>query len=138
MASEMKVTCHPLEIGPRGAFYSVDVEGVFLMYVATHTYQDAPKTPAGTYTCKRGKHVIPTGEAFDTFEVMGVPGHTGILFVHPGNLPQVDSDGCYLCGKALGYVNNQRAVIMSRDAFEHVFTPKFAGVDEFQLEILNA
>lgn len=134
------ITLEAAEISARGAFYSVRDAERFLFWVATHTYQQAdgtwlPKTPAGTYTCQRGAHEIPTGEKFDTFEVLNVPGHTGILFVHPGNLPERDSDGCFICGRALGYLDNQRDVIMSRECFEKVFTPTFAGVDSFQLTI---
>lgn len=132
------VVCTPTEVGPRGAFYQVTAPN-HLMWVATHTYEKdgvwLPKTPPGTYTCRRGSHTIPTGETFDTFEVMDVPGHTGILFVHPGNEPQKDSDGCYLCGGSLGYVNGNRAVIMSRQTFEKVFEMALDGVDEFTLEI---
>lgn len=133
----MKLVCKPVYApGPDGAFYEVTDGGKHLMWVATHTYGDQPKTPAGTYTCRRGTHMIPTGERFDTFEVLEVPGHAGILFVHPGNLPQHDSDGCFLCGRSLGYVDGQRAVIISREAFNKVFTPHMAGVDEFELEVM--
>jgi hypothetical protein len=127
------------EISNRGAFYEVmNPEGHFI-WVATHTYQQPdgswlPKTRAGVFVCQRGTHIIPTGESFDTFEVMGVPGHTGILFPHPGNLPERDSDGCFISGLGLGYLNNQRDVIASRDAFAK-FSKYMAGVDQFQLTI---
>jgi hypothetical protein len=127
------------EISNRGAFYEVmNQEGHFL-WVATHTYQQPdgswrPKAGPGVYTCRRGVHEIPTKEIFNTFEVLNVPGHTGILFPHPGNLPERDSDGCFICGLSLGYLNNQRDVIMSRDAFAK-FSARMASVDEFQLTI---
>lgn len=131
----------PIEVSERGAFYDVmKDDGSHVMVVGTHTYQQPdgswlPKTPPGTYSCLRGKHQIPTGEWFDTFEVLGVPGHVGILFVHPGNLPQRDSQGCYICGAGMGYLNNQRDVIVSRNTFEKVFLPLMAGVTGFQLEV---
>jgi hypothetical protein len=129
-----------LDCGPHGAFYQVTDDDIHLMWVATHAYQQPdgswlPKTPAGLYTCQRGKHTIPTGESFDTFEVLNVPGHTGILFVHPGNLPERDSDGCFLCGTHLDWINGQQDVAESRVAFNTIFTPHFAGINTFQLTI---
>jgi len=124
-----------VEVGPNGSFAEIlDDTGAHVMWTAEHTYNSIPKVPAGTYTCQRGLHTIPTGEQFDTFEVLAVPGHTGILFVHPGNLPQIDSDGCFLCGKALGFVNNARAVIMSRPAFA-AWSDRMRGIDTFQLTV---
>jgi len=127
-----------------GVFYEVsDTDaGKNLFYVATHAYQQAdgswlPKVSPGVFDCQRGKHTIPTGEAFDTFEVLNVPGHTGILFVHPGNLPERDSDGCFLCGESRGVLSGHEDVAASRACFNDVFTPYFAGVDRFQLTIIG-
>lgn len=127
-----------------GVFYGVlDADNAkTLFYVATHAYRQVdgswlPKTPPGEYTCQRGKHTIPTGESFDTFEVLNVPGHKGILFVHPGNLPERDSDGCFLCGESRGTLNGQEDVAASRACFNDIFTPYFAGVDTFQFTIVG-
>ena len=127
------------EYGPGGAFYEVLDTGNHVMWVATHVYGDQwlPKTTYGTYTCKRGLHTIPTGERLTTFEVINVKGHTGILFVHPGNLPQKDSDGCFICGVAPGWIGKERAVIASRQCYEHTFLPKMEGIEEFQINITN-
>jgi Family of unknown function (DUF5675) len=120
----MTITCYRTEVSERGSFGEVRDESMkFLMYTGEHAYQQAdgswaPKVPAGTYVCQRGTHMIPTGESFDTFQVMDVPGHTGILFPHPGNNPQVDSDGCFLSGRSLGFLDGKRAVIISRPAYE--------------------
>lgn len=57
-----------------------------------------PKLPDGTYTCKRGMHRLHgMTNAFETFEICGVPGHTNILF-HWGNYNK-DSEGCVLLGR---------------------------------------
>lgn len=133
------LTLRPTEISARGAFYeTLDPSGALLWWVATHTYEFEdgwqPKTPAGTYTCQRGIHTIPTGEKFDTFEVLNVPGHTGILFVHPGNRPQHDSDGCFICGQSPGFLGADRAVIASRPAFAK-FTENRRSIDIFTLTI---
>lgn len=71
-------------------------------YVLEHAYPNddggfSPKVPNGTYQCVRGMHRLESMTSdFETFEVMGVTGHTGILF-HTGNLNK-DSAGCLLVG----------------------------------------
>lgn len=57
------------------------------------------KIPVGIYECIRGQHCLHgMSESFETFEVTGVPQHTGILF-HWGNWNR-DSEGCILLGEA--------------------------------------
>lgn len=59
-----------------------------------------PKTPIGTYTCKRGPHRLHgMVDYFSTYEVQNVPEHTNILF-HWGNYNS-DSDGCILLGRRI-------------------------------------
>jgi hypothetical protein len=65
---------------------------------------------------------------FETFEILGVPGHTGILF-HWGNWNK-DSDGC-LC---LGMVRSGNAVLRSREAFAN-FMHMLEGVNECTLVV---
>jgi hypothetical protein len=130
-----------VEVGPRGSFAEIFNDDGHMMWTGEHCYQNAaglwlPKVAAGVWECKRGIHTIPTGEKFDTFEVQNVPGHTGILFCHPGNLPQVDSDGCFLCGLSLGWLKSARAIIMSRNAFA-LFTRWCTGLDSFTLTIAD-
>src|ERR1017187_9241020 len=72
------------------------------MKTLEHAYDDgndeyAPKIQPGVYTCKRGNHELHCGP-IETFEVLGVTGHSGILCCHPGNYNK-DSDGCVLGGK---------------------------------------
>lgn len=145
----MILTCNRIELSERGSFAEVlDESGAHFMWTAEHSYRQAdgswaPKVGAGTYQCRRGLHTIPTGEQFDTFEVLSVPGHVGILFVHPGNRPQVDSDGCFLGGRALGFVEGQRAVVMSRQVIDRpdkppgLFTIRMRGIDTFTLVVNN-
>ncbi len=83
---------------------SGDLAGEGLLLVTLeHAYPDgrgwAAKLPPGTYTCVRGQHQLHSGP-IETFEVTGVPGHTGILF-HIGNT-QADSEGCILLGLRRG------------------------------------
>lgn len=89
-----RTACRP--DGILGVLY--DAEGTQLAVTLEHSYGGVPKLPAGTYRCQRGPHRLHGMMTdFETFEVMGVPGHTGILF-HWGNY-HGDSDGCILLGR---------------------------------------
>lgn len=96
-------------------------------------YGFVPKLLRGaTYTCRRGEHQLEHGGPFITFEIMDVPGRSGILF-HIGNFPQRDSNGCVLTGgsvikDATWWVNN------SKDVFAG-FMQAMVGVDAFELEV---
>ncbi len=114
----------------------------FTFYVAEHAYVMAPpvsyheyylpKLPLGLYKCVRGIHRLEGHEeSFETFEVTGVPEHTGILF-HTGNNPQTDSNGCLLLGLEK---DGDKLVMHSRIAFEK-FMEKQAGCNEFMLEVV--
>lgn len=104
-----------------------------------HAYQNEvawiPKIPRGaTYTCKRGMHNLVTynkGLPFETFEVTGVAGHTGILF-HPGNFNR-DSSGCILVGKELKQ-GVEWWITHSKDQFAS-FMKTLEGIDEFSLRV---
>ena len=82
-----------------GAFGElIDANGIHFCFTLEHTYAPSFRTklPAGEYICERGIHELHDGIPFEAFEVMGVPGHTGILF-HVGNRAS-DSEGCCLLG----------------------------------------
>lgn len=102
-----------------------------------HTYTTdgaAPivKIPAGTYQCQRA-HFNRGG--YDSFEVTGVPGHSG-LFFHRGN-SEADSDGCILVGEYFGEIGGSAAVMLSQMAFAG-FMRRMVGRDSFQLEVRQA
>lgn len=91
------------------------------------------KVPQGRYKCVRGEHTMHTGEKIKTFEITGVPGHSGILF-HPGNYNE-DSIGCVCPGMEIITVGrDQRAVTQSRVAW-HILMDAQEGVDSFFLTI---
>lgn len=99
-----------------------------------HSYSVGPskfaaKIPNGVYPCVRGIHHLEKTGAFETFEVMNVPGHSGILF-HAGNF-NCDSDGCVL----LGLERNGNMITNSRFAF-FKFIDLLKGVNAFQLTVL--
>lgn len=89
-----------------------------------------PKIPPGTYTCIRGTHRLhDMTSGFETFEITGVEGHTGLLF-HWGNYNK-DSEGCVLVGeKRVGDM-----VINSKEAFS-IFMARLAGVNQLELKVI--
>lgn len=95
-----------------------------------HNYDGIAKVPTGEYQCVRGIHRLENLLPFETFEVMGVPGHTGILF-HPGNY-NADSKGCILVGTRA----EEKMIVASRQAFDH-FMDLLKGVDSFRLTVQN-
>lgn len=138
----------------KGVFGEIlDDAGKHLVFTLEHSYQGTvdvkdtegkalppiwvAKLPYGTFTCKRGQHQLHSGP-IETFEVTGVPGHTGIL-IHPGNTEDA-SEGCILVG--IGRTFDQAggglpvALTQSRDAFK-AFLDLQAGVDEFELLVRN-
>ncbi len=95
-----------------------------------HSYNGKPKLPGGIYVCKRGTHHLDKNKnPFETFEITGVPGHSGILF-HVGNIGS-DSSGCVL----LGSHANSLSIVGSRIAFEE-FMALQQGVDTFKLTVV--
>lgn len=120
------------ESGVFGELRIPDTDAVVAMTLE-RAYSDngiwAPKVPPGEYICKRGTHIIEDGKGpFETFEVMGVPGHTGILF-HMGNYNR-DSQGCILLGRFV-YGN---ALVKSAIAFDG-FLNLMEGIDGFRLTV---
>ncbi len=109
-------------------------------------YRDAPqawlpKVPPGVFYCRRGVHQLHHGDPFETFEVTGVVGHSGILF-HRGNFNE-DSEGCLLTGEYSTSAPNPKAggkvcdlVVNTVPAFE-AFLKATTGVDIFELEVIS-
>lgn len=76
----------------QGIFGELLLNDNHFLFSGEHSYDNKPKLPAGTYRCVLGEHQLKSGPIL-TYEVTSVPGHSGIL-VHPGNNPQIDSEGC--------------------------------------------
>ena len=70
-----------------------------------------PKLNLGEHPCVFGEHMLDHGPV-KTYEILNVPGHSGILF-HIGNFAQKDSSGCVLLGTELG----DQMIMESRMAF---------------------
>lgn len=101
-----------------------------------HAFPDGdsylPKLPRGaTYQCVRGMHQLEHGGPFITFEITGVPGHSGILF-HVGNFNR-DSNGCVLLGAQIVQADSWwiDQSLLTYNTFLHLTE----GVDSFELEV---
>lgn len=88
------------------------------------------KIPVGTFMCVRGVHRLSRGEPFETFEVIGVDGHSGLLF-HPGNF-NADSNGCILLGEAV----DGKSLVRSRVAFM-TFMLRLKTAQSFSLDVIG-
>lgn len=101
-----------------------------------HSYDGLPKIPPGVYKCVRGIHALEhynKGQPFETFEVTGIEGHTGLLF-HPGN-KNADSNGCVLTGRSLiTGADGHPFVTNSHTTFDQ-FMKLNTGVNEFNLTV---
>jgi hypothetical protein len=86
--------------------------------------------PPGRYTCQR-VHSPTFGE---TFEVTGVQGRSHILF-HAGNTIE-DTAGCILVAEEFGGTDLEPIIASSKRGYGE-FMAKQAGVNEFELEILD-
>jgi hypothetical protein len=115
---------------PQGIFPA----GISFGHFGHHGQGDfLPKIPPGIYTCVRGPHRLEgMTEDFETFEVTGVAGHSGLLF-HWGNWNR-DSDGCILVGEEFDSSPCGEMLTNSRATFDK-FMALQDGVDSFQLEV---
>ena len=118
---------------PDGIFGTLTADGTWIAATLEHAYESEggewyAKIPDGTYTCVRGQHQLAHGGPFETFEVTGVPGHTGLL-IHCGNFDR-DSEGCILVGTSVAGDH----IAASREAFERLMALQ-AGINQFQLEV---
>lgn len=92
-----------------------------------------PKVPPGAFVCVLGPHSLPSSQGpFQTYEVTGVPGHTGILF-HIGNW-QADSHGCILLGTFVTESEAGKMLAKSAAAFTQ-FMALQAGAPTFTLTV---
>lgn len=115
-----------------------------LCVFVTHAYKQPdgtfrPIVRAGSYDCMRGMHRLDgMTEDFETFEVLGVTGHKGILF-HWGNWGS-SSKGCFCVGRKIIHIAEDRdkdgapdeMVTESRTTFAR-FLEEQAGVQKFRL-----
>ena len=112
----------------------LDENGQEIAVTCEHAYSDgsdawASKIPPGLYQCVKGMHRLHGHTLdFETFEIIGVHGHSGLLF-HCGNTNE-DSEGCVL----LGLTRTDKMILSSRMAFDR-FMLKQKGVTSFTLVV---
>jgi Family of unknown function (DUF5675) len=111
-------------------FSCVTLEHAFILPSAPLNWM--PAMPDGIYRCQRGTHRLKNLIPFITFEVMGVPGHTGILF-HVGNFDR-DTEGCILLGRNVIKAPTGWWINQSRLTFND-FMGRQLGLDEFSLTV---
>jgi hypothetical protein len=110
-----------------------DGEGVEICETLEHSFDGKAIIPPGLYTCVRGIHQLEHGEPFETFEIVGVSRHSGLLF-HVGNRNE-DSHGCILVGDAMvNHKGTPDSISGSRDAFARLMSTQ-AGREFFQLTV---
>ena len=100
-----------------------DVDGVFLFFAGEHAYEEngvfAPKIPNGRWEFTR---YFSPHHGYEVFMCNTIPGHS-FIEIHVGNYPQIDSDGCILLGKGLGFTTNgSRMIQQSKPAFQEFMT----------------
>lgn len=112
-----------------------DEEGNEVAQTLEHSYGLEPKIPEGEYHCVRGVHRLNgMVGTFDTFEIQGIEGHTGLLF-HWGNF-NADSEGCVIVGQhKVTQDDGTEMVTNSRQEFRD-FMALQDGVDEFTLTVV--
>lgn len=85
----------------------------------THAYgpDGKPIVGVGSRFCQLGTHVldVPGAQPFKTYEIMGVEGHTGLLF-HPLN-KEDQSKGCIGLGESFVLFGDIPGIADSRTAF---------------------
>lgn len=126
---------------PDGIFSEFTFEGddAPFMVCAAHAYEQgdgdfAPIVAPGIYTCKLGTHQLHDGIPFQTYEILGVAGHSGLLF-HCGNFPWSESQGCNLVGSKVAPYGERMMVLKSGETFRS-WMARLDGADTFQLQVL--
>jgi len=85
--------------------------------------------PSGIYTCARAS----SPRFGDTFEVLGVPERSEILF-HKGNTPG-DTAGCILVAERFERLRGEPAVLSSAGGYGE-FMERMEGAEGFKLTII--
>lgn len=134
-ATEPVFTLIRTSLAADGIFGTLDkADGENIAVTLEHSYNGRPKLPPGSYTCVKGLHKLHDGISFETFEITGVPGHTGVLF-HVGNYNK-DSNGCVLLGRrVVPQETGERMITSSKNTFNK-FIDITKNIDSFVLKVI--
>ncbi len=124
----MKANLVRFDAKESGIYGVLNINDIYFCHTLEHSYGIKPKVPTGNYTCVRGLHFLHSGP-IETFELLGVPGHSGIL-IHPGN-DESSSAGCILVGRPWKDI-----LLDSRHTFNN-FMLTMKDVEIFTLSIEN-
>lgn len=138
----MDLTLNRSEFRPDGIFGSIsDQHGKIVCSTLEHAYTKGdgvwyPKIPKGEFRCMLGQHRLASmTHAFETYEIIGVPGHTNLLF-HWGNFNN-DSEGCILVGELVAHRTiGSDMITQSKKAFAD-FIALQSGTLSFLLTVVN-
>lgn len=126
---------------PDGVFSELCIRNSFFLMALERSYKQEDgsydaKLKVGEYICQLGEHRLADLKPFDTYEILGVKGHFGILF-HVGNYNE-DSEGCVLLGTAIGYRSDMKSkmIVNSRVAFKK-FMDLLNGEKTFLLQVID-
>lgn len=122
------------ELREDGIFSELMKDGKVIAQTLEHSFNNKPKIPDGEYVCRRGIHKLHDLKPFETFEICGVPGHTGVL-LHQGNWNK-DSDGCVLVGSGIAQSPEGQMVTGSKQAFTD-FMDLCKGLQSFDLIVIT-
>lgn len=110
-----------------------DEQGNRIGVTVTHSFFGEPVIPNGVYKCVRGIHQLKDGIPFETFEITGIQGHSGLLF-HCGNFGE-QSEGCELVGESIQYASaDEMMIVYSRKTFQKLMELQ-KGCDQFELTV---
>ena len=110
-----------------------DEDGDQIAVTLERSYDNKPKLIDGEFLCQRGPHRLHgMTKDFQTFEIMNVPEHTGMLF-HWGNW-HTDSEGCVLLGRVCCSSPKGQMVTESVKTFNR-FMLSLDGQDTFRLTV---
>lgn len=129
------------EMGDAGTFGTLEIDGAEFVTGELPDRDNAPEIsciPAGVYLCKW----TPSNRLKrETYQVMDVPGRTGIR-LHPANFMgdvskglKAEVNGCIALGAARVPINGQEAVGGSRDTVKKF--EALLGGEDFELQIID-
>lgn len=121
----MKILIERFDSGSNDTIGKLYIDGDFMCYTLEDEFREVKKKgdtriPSGTY--KVGKRYSPSFSpktGHDMLWVKDVPGFQFIL-IHTGNTED-DTEGCLIVGMKIGSLNNKRAVLDSKTAYNKIY-----------------
>lgn len=130
----MRVTIKRVAYRDDGIFSVLLADGFPFAVSLEHSFEGQPVIPPGVYTAVRGLHALSNLQPFETFEIMGVAGHSGLLF-HRGNI-NADSHGCVLVGERFqSWTDGACAVGASGDGFAELMD-RVRSLNKIEVEVI--